>query len=407
MRSVELFAGGGGLALGISRAGFAHETVVELEKNACNTLRQNKLRGVAHVAQWPIHEADVSTFALGHIASDVDLLAGGVPCQPFSCAGKGQGQDDKRNMFPALTRAVRALTPKAIVIENVKGLARPGFEPYLKYVMDELRFPELARRSDEDWRSHHARLARHASAKRRGALEYDVHFHLVNAADFGVPQWRERVFLIAFRRDLEIEWSFPSATHSVEALLWSQYHEADYWERHGLKRRRAAAMTSRMRSRLAVVREMKEPPKDGRLPWQTVRDALAGLPPVRLGQVAPDDPNHFLNPGARTYTRHTGSPLDEPSKTIKAGSHGVPGGENTVLLDDGRTRYFSVRECARIQTFPDDWRFEGVWSRAMRQVGNAVPVTLAMVVAQAVRRALRVDAATRGTSFRALAAAGA
>ncbi|WP_437974888.1 DNA cytosine methyltransferase [Sorangium sp. So ce295] len=135
-------------------------------------------------------------------------------------------------------------------------------------------------------------------------------------------------------------------------------------------------MTSRFESRSSAVRQLALLPND-RLPWLTVRDALLGLPAIAEGDVDKDDPNHFLNPGARTYARHTGSPLDEPAKTVKAGSHGVPGGESTVALDDERTRHFSVRECARLQTFPDDWVFEGTWSRAMRQVGNAVPVECA------------------------------
>ncbi len=387
MRSVELFAGGGGLALGLSRAGFRHEAVVELEKNACKTLRANKERGVAHVADWPIHAEDVAAFSFSGIASDVDLLAGGVPCQPFSAAGKAHGQADKRNMFPAMTRAVRELSPKAVLIENVKGLMRPGFEPYLNYVKDELRFPEIERRAGEGWADHHRRLHNHAQSARRAGLEYEVHCHLVNAADYGVPQWRERVLLVAFRRDLEIEWELPAATHSVEALLWSQCRTADYWERHGLSRRTPAASTSRFESRRAALGQLKLLP-DKRLPWRTTRDAFVGLLALDEGDVAEGDPNHFLNPGARTYPRHTGSPLDEPAKTVKAGSHGVPGGENTVALDNGQTRYFSVRECARLQTFPDDWIFEGVWSRAMRQVGNAVPVDLAQIVAGSMRRAL-------------------
>lgn len=384
MRSVELFAGCGGLALGISRSGFVHEAVVEREKNAFNTLVENKRHQVAHVAEWPVHQDDVATFSFDGIATDLDLLAGGVPCQPFSCAGKSRGHEDERNMFPAMTRAVRMLRPKAVLVENVKGLTREAFAPYLAYVKAELRFPELERRTNEDWRDHHVRLNRHADSQRRVAgLEYDVHFHAVNAADYGVPQWRERVFIIAFRRDLAVEWTIPAATHSGESLLWDQYRTGEYWDRHGLKRREAAVMTSRFRQRLEDVRQL-EMLVDKSLPWRTVRDALLGLPRLRAGEVAKDDPNHFLNPGARTYARHTGSPLDEPAKTVKAGIHGVPGGENTVALDDGTTRYFSVRECARIQTFPDVWRFEGTWSRAMGQIGNAVPVELAEVFARAI-----------------------
>jgi DNA (cytosine-5)-methyltransferase 1 len=122
-------------------------------------------------------------------------------------------------------------------------------------------------------------------------------------------------------------------------------------------------------------------------PWLTVRDAISDLPdPERF----PTNkiPNHRFNPGARSYPGHTGSPLDEPAKTLKAGDHGVPGGENMLTRPDGSLRYFTVREAARLQTFPDDYVFRGAWTEAMRQLGNAVPVRLAKVVASSVARTL-------------------
>jgi DNA (cytosine-5)-methyltransferase 1 len=122
--------------------------------------------------------------------------------------------------------------------------------------------------------------------------------------------------------------------------------------------------------------------------WRTVRDALAGLPepaPRADGRF----PDHVLMPGARPYPGHTGSPLDRPAKTLKAGDHGVPGGENMLVRPDGSVRYFTVREAARLQTFPDDFVFSGAWSESMRQIGNAVPVALARAVADTVVAALR------------------
>jgi DNA (cytosine-5)-methyltransferase 1 len=107
--------------------------------------------------------------------------------------------------------------------------------------------------------------------------------------------------------------------------------------------------------------------------------------------------NHFLNPGARSYAGHTGSPLDEPAKTLKAGDHGVPGGENTLRLEDGSVRYFSVRECARLQTFPDEWIVEGSWTEAMRQLGNAVPARLAQAVAAELARVMSQGSIAIGT----------
>ena len=120
----------------------------------------------------------------------------------------------------------------------------------------------------------------------------------------------------------------------------------------------------------------------GKKPWRTVRAALQGLPdPEKHPRLAKKHLDHRFQPGARSYPGHTGSPLDEPSKTLKAGVHGVPGGENMLRRPDGSIRYFSVRESARLQTFPDDFALHGAWSEAMRQLGNAVPVDLAQIIA--------------------------
>jgi DNA (cytosine-5)-methyltransferase 1 len=121
------------------------------------------------------------------------------------------------------------------------------------------------------------------------------------------------------------------------------------------------------------------------LPWNTVRDALRGLPQIRRSGSCRYPKNHDLNPGARAYKGHCGSLLDEPAKTLKAGSHGVPGGENSLVTSSNRIRYFSIRECARFQTFPDDYSFVGSWIRMMRQLGNAVPVRLAELIARSIR----------------------
>ena len=107
--------------------------------------------------------------------------------------------------------------------------------------------------------------------------------------------------------------------------------------------------------------------------------------PERQPQLAREYHDHRFQPGARSYLGHTGSPLDEPAKTLKAGVHGVPGGENMLRRPDGSVRYFTVRESARLQTFPDDMMFHGSWTESMRQLGNAVPCVLARVVAEGVR----------------------
>src|SRR5258707_319442 len=124
MNSVELFAGAGGLAIGIERAGFRPLAVVEWDDDACETLRENAQRGVQGLAHWPIYQQDVRDFDFRSIREGLELLAAGVPCQPFSIGGKHKGHLDERNMFPELVGAIRKLKPLAVLIENVRGLTR-------------------------------------------------------------------------------------------------------------------------------------------------------------------------------------------------------------------------------------------------------------------------------------------
>src|SRR5579883_1417471 len=130
MRSIELFTGAGGLALGTHRAGFHHLAVIEIDHDSCDTLQLNRVRRKRTGIDWLIHEADVATFDYSQYSGPIDLLAGGPPCQPFSLGGKHAGEMDHRNMFPAVFRAVRELHPRAFLFENVKGLVRSSFRPY-------------------------------------------------------------------------------------------------------------------------------------------------------------------------------------------------------------------------------------------------------------------------------------
>ncbi len=384
MRSIELFAGAGGLGIGASRAGFKPEAVIEWDRYCCDTMRENRERGLKHVASWPIIHGDVRHFSYAKVQGQIDLVSGGPPCQPFSISGKHAGPLDERDMFPEAVRAVRELRPKSFLIENVKGLTRQSFASYLEYVRLQLTYPEVVARWKEGWADHLARLERHHTQSHHGELHYRLVMRLLNAADYGVPQKRERVFLVGFRGDLDAEWSFPEPTHSEDALLWAQWRSGEYWERHAVpKRQRPEDTRARMRAaRLAA--------KPDLLPWGTVRDALLGLPDPEIEAGASSAfLNHRFQPGARSYPGHTGSPLDEPAKTLKAGDHGVPGGENMLRRPDGTIRYFSVRESARLQTFPDNFLFHGSWTETMRQLGNAVPVNLAEVVARSVYKQLR------------------
>lgn len=255
---------------------------------------------------------------------------------------------------------------------------------YFHYIQLQLEFPELPPIGDEDWSAHLKRLQEErTSGKSKGVgLTYNVVPTLANAANYGVPQKRERVFLVGFRDDLGVEWSFPEPTHSYEALLYDQWVTGTYWERHGLS---MPKVPTKLAARIEKLRRAKTPLTT--LPWRTVRDAIHDLPDPR-SPAAAAVPNHQFQDGARVYPGHTGSPLDLPAKTLKAGDHGVPGGENMLVRRDGSVRYFTVRESARIQTFPDGYRFHGSWTETMRQLGNAVPVLLAQRVASSVAEKL-------------------
>lgn len=381
MKSVELFVGAGGLAMGVSQAGFRHQAVVEWDKDACNTIRENQKRNVPPVCHWPLFECDVRGFNFSLLPAGLDLLAGGPPCQPFSLGGKHRGHEDERDMFPATVRVVRQMKPRAFLFENVKGLKRTSFARYFEYIKLQLTYPEIRRRDTDNWADHLARLERHHTCGREKGLYYRVLVGVLNAANFGIPQRRERVIIVGFRSDIRQAWSFPEPTHSQDALLYSQWVTGEYWERHEVGKRSRPAMPERLKARVARLSLAFEHP------WMTVRDAISDLPDPQGGQNNAVL-NHQFIPGARTYAGHTGSPLDEPAKTLKAGDHGVPGGENMVAFPDGRVRYFTVRESARLQTFPDDYLFTGSWGEIMRQLGNAVPVTLGRVLASSIRSSL-------------------
>lgn len=387
MKAVELFAGAGGLALGVGLAGFKPLAVVEWDRWACDTIRENQARGYPLVADWPLYEGDVRAFDWGSIPEGIDLVAGGPPCQPFSMGGKHRAHDDSRDMFPATVEIVRTLRPRAFIVENVKGLTRSTFANYFEYIKLQLEFPEVKRRKTEAWFDHLLRLqAEHTSGRLHAkGLAYNVVATLVNAANYGVPQKRERVFIVGFRSDLGVDWSFPNETHSEAALLREQWVTGAYWDRHHIAKKDRPQMPTNLSARVRRLQEELafECPR----PWRTIRDALDGLPDPRT-RAAALYRDHRFQDGARVYPGHTGSPIDLPSKTLKAGDHGVPGGENMLVNTDGEPRYLTVREAARVQTFPDGYVFHGSWTETMRQLGNAVPVALGHVVARSVAESL-------------------
>ena len=386
MRSVELFAGAGGLAIGMSNAGFEHAAVVEWDHDACETFRENQRHRIRSVEEWPLYECDIKKFDYDNLR-DVVVVSGGPPCQPFSLGGKHRGHMDRRDMFPEAVRAVRELKPKAFIFENVKGLIRETFSDYFEYIQLQLTHPSFTRRKPESWKEHRARLEKHHTS-RQDRTEYNVVFRLLNAANYGVPQRRERVFIVGFRSDLAVEWSFPEGCCSEDALLRSQWIAGDYWDRHEVPKSQRPQLSERQAARVERLRS-DYLFNACKLPWLTVRDTIGDLPDPEK-KPRNGIANHTFNPGARSYSGHTGSPLDEPAKTLKAGDHGVPGGENMLARFDGSIRYFTVREAARLQTFPDDYTFRGAWTEAMRQLGNAVPVHLAETVARSVAETLLI-----------------
>jgi DNA (cytosine-5)-methyltransferase 1 len=379
MKAVEIFTGAGGLAISLTNTGISHKALIEWDNDCCNTIRKNIDYLNNHKTNFDIFEGDAREFDYNSINEQIDIVAGGPPCQPFSLGGKHQGYNDNRDMFPEAVRAIRSLKPKAFIFENVKGLTRKVFSNYLEYIVLQLSYPSLMRKKNEAWYNHLNRLERCHTKGYNSALEYKVVFRVLNAADYGVPQKRERIFFVGFRSDIGVNWTFPEQTHSHESLLISKWITKEYWDKYHIKpindNKPSKVQLDNIRTNLVDHK-----------PWNTVRDAIHDLPdPLKPNDV----PNHIYRGGAKQYPGHTGSVFDEPAKTLKAGVHGVPGGENMLVLPNGKLRYFTTREAARIQTFPDDYIFSGSWTETMRQIGNAVPVKLGTIIIDSVVKALK------------------
>ncbi len=426
--SVELFAGGGGLAMAVHQAGFRPLLFNEFAKRACETLATNAAARVPDGEKPtlpgpddrpPLVEGDVEGLDMTYLNGKVDVIAGGPPCQPFSLGGVAKGDEDKRNMFPHMFRAIREIQPKAVICENVRGLLRPSFEPYFQYIQRELELPFERRRKGATWQEHNEVLIKRLKSTATSDEErYTVRMFPVNAADYGVPQIRHRVLLIAFRADLGVDIDkfekLVTTRQFSDDALWRSIRDGEYWERHASVEKVDSRVIKEVRERLPKV--IKD---DDCQPWRTLRDAIRGygtgervekgrslpllppLPRIPLDQletkpVVGDIPHHVGWPGARIYDGHTPNELDRPAKTVKAGVHGVPGGESVMLLDERvpderapsgwryQHRYMTVRETARVMTFPDDWTLSGPRGEQMRQLGNAVPVTLGRFFAKAV-----------------------
>lgn len=385
LTSLELFAGAGGLVLGTHAAGFQPLGLLEWDNDALETLRENSQHVLGLSAELVVH-CDVRTFDYQPFAGRVHLLSGGPPCQPFSYGGLAHGATDERDLFPAFFRAMAQTLPDAVLVENVQGFLRPKFQAYVEYLLKRFRFPLCLPAPEERWQEHDRRLRALRDKDVADHEQYVVMYQPINTADYGIPQRRERIILSAFRRDLGIAPFHLAATHSREALLTEQWVTGSYWEKRKIA---PYAYLSPADCRLVQTLRYQRLFEDHVLAWSTIRDAIDDLPePVTRGQSAMI-PNHIQHPGARTYPGHSGSVLDYPAKAIKAGGHGVPGGENMLRLPEGGVRYMTVREAARLQTFPDAWRFHGSWGKCMRQIGNAVPADVIQRFAEEIHQRLR------------------
>lgn len=387
MRTLELFSGAGGLAKGLELSGFEHSAFVEYDKHACLSLAEN-------FEANKVFFGDIKDFDLSSL-DHIDVVAGGPPCQPFSLGGKHKAHQDNRDMFPYAIRAIEKLIPQAFVFENVKGLLRPTFSDYFEYIILRLEYPGFSAESKICWQEHLDQL-RKVKALPYVGVRYNVQFKLLNAADYGIPQTRERVVIVGIRSDLEKDWSFPQATHSKDRLLWDKYVSGEYWKSHDIRPLQEYSPTDSVtQEQVLKLKERYGFFEPTLQPWKTVRDTLKDVPSPSSTHCIPD---HIFKPGARSYPGHTGSDYDWPSKTIKAGGHGVPGGENMIRYSDGSIRYFTVFEAKRIQTFPDSFVIKGAWGEAMRQIGNAVPVELAKIIGCKLAATLNRKATARRSS---------
>ncbi|WP_298114137.1 DNA (cytosine-5-)-methyltransferase [uncultured Bacteroides sp.] len=327
--SVELFAGGGGLALGLSLAGFSHVLLNEFDKSACNTLRMNH-------PEWDIIEGDVRNVDFTPLRDKVDFLSGGFPCQAFSYAGKQGGFDDTRGtLFFELARAVNEIRPKVFMGENVKGLTSHDHGRTFSTIKNTI-----------------------------AELGYTlVEPRVLKAIMYQVPQKRERLILIAIRNDLaeKVSYYWPSPYTQVltlrDALYKSIIYDTDVPQSEGVK------------YPLKKQKVLELVPQGGdwrNLPEDVAKEYMGG--------------SWFLGGGKTGMARRLS--LDEPSLTLTCS----PCQKQTERCHPLETRPLTVREYARIQTFPDSWLFAGTMSDKYKQIGNAVPVNLAWAVGRSLIR---------------------
>jgi DNA (cytosine-5)-methyltransferase 1 len=328
---VELFAGGGGLAIGMEQAGLESILLNEMDKHACATLRHNR-------PDWNVIEGDIAKVDFTQIEEEVDILTGGFPCQAFSYAGKSLGFEDTRGtLFFEMARAIKETQPKVFLAENVRALLTHDDGRTLetiKSVIDELGY-EL------------------------------VEPRVLKAIFYKVPQKRERLILVAIRKDLaqKVKFHWPSPYRKVmtlrDAFYAGELYDTDVPESEGQhypERKREI---------------MEHVPQGGY--WRDLSDDLQR---EYMGG------SYFLGGGKTGMARRLS--LDEPSLTLTTS----PAQKQTERCHPIETRPLQVREYARIQTFPDNWEFKGSKNAAYKQIGNAVPVNMSKALGHSLVRLL-------------------
>lgn len=328
---VELFAGAGGLALGLEQAGFKSVLLNEKDKYACATLRTNR-------PDWNVIEDDIENVDFTHLKGKVDLLTGGFPCQPFSYAGKQLGFEDLRGTLVfQMARAIKEIQPKVFLAENVKGLAENDQGRTLSTIIKVLE--------DLGYK----------------ILEKEIY----KAIFYKVPQKRERLMIIGVRADLydKLTYEKPSAYYKVltvaDALKAGELYDTDVPKSTGqLYPKRKAEIMSHV-------------PEGGY--WRDL--------PIEL-QKEYMMKSFYLGGGKTGMARRLS--WDEPSLTLVC----TPAQKQTERCHPGESRPLTTREYARIQTFPDDWEFNGSDGQIYKQIGNAVPVNLALAVGKSIIRML-------------------
>ena len=318
---IELFAGAGGLALGLEKSGIKNEALVEIDHTACETLRTNR-------PNWNVIEQDIHSVDFTHFKNKIAVVSGGVPCQAFSYAGKKLGFEDERGtLFAEFVRAVSEITPKMFLFENVVGLL-----------------------------SHDKGRTFRVILKAFGDIGYDVQYKVLDASYFGVAQKRKRLIIIGSRHDLNINFNYPQPELKQTTL------------REALKNVPKSAGIAYSENKRKV---MELVPAGGC--WTSLPKDVAEK---YMGKSLHSDG------GSRGVARSLA--WDEPCLTLTAS----PSQKITERCHPDETRPLTIREYARIQSFPDEWVFCGSISQQYRQIGNAVPVELARRVGLAIIEAL-------------------